>query len=231
MSSIRRVMSSRRNGARSRGPKTAEGKQRSARNATRHGLLARCVVLENESEEAFRKVIAEHVDCFDTPGGVGFGMIEEMASAYWRLRRLWAVETRLYNDAMAAEQSDDELARIAGAFKALAESPQFSVLHRYESRLHRMYQRAFHNSFLLREMNLPNEPSPISGHGRTNNHPGPSRRLAAAALLPAPSPDPAAPQDAAPAPDPRSLTPDPESLTPDPGSPTPDPPIPHPWRP
>ena len=40
---------SRANGARSRGPKTPEGKARSARNSLNHGLLARAILLEGES--------------------------------------------------------------------------------------------------------------------------------------------------------------------------------------
>ena len=35
-------------------------------------------------------------------------------------------------------------------------------MHRYETRLHLMYQRALHNLLLLRTAVIPNEPSPIS---------------------------------------------------------------------
>jgi hypothetical protein len=45
-----RAAASRQNGARSRGPKTAEGKARSAQNALKHGLCARrFVVLGDEA--------------------------------------------------------------------------------------------------------------------------------------------------------------------------------------
>jgi hypothetical protein len=53
MSSIRKIESSRANGALSRGPVTESGKQISSQNARRHALLARIVLLENESPDGF----------------------------------------------------------------------------------------------------------------------------------------------------------------------------------
>jgi hypothetical protein len=53
MSSLGRILSSRANGARSTGPVTAEGKRRSSQNATSHGLLARHIVMRDESPEGF----------------------------------------------------------------------------------------------------------------------------------------------------------------------------------
>jgi hypothetical protein len=45
----------------------------------------------------------------------------------------------------------------------LAASPELNLLHRYEARLHRMYQRALNNLAMLGEPELPKEPSPIPG--------------------------------------------------------------------
>jgi hypothetical protein len=71
MSSLRRIVSSRANGARSRGPLTAAGKDCSSTNALRHGLLAQCIVLENESDQAFHLLVAQHTDRFGPLDGVG----------------------------------------------------------------------------------------------------------------------------------------------------------------
>jgi hypothetical protein len=164
MSSLRRINASRANGARSRGPITAEGQERSSANAIRHGLLAKCVVLENESGPCFDDLVAQHTERFAPVDGVEFGMIEEMVAAYWRMRRAWAIENRLMEKALRNQPPGDEAARIAAAFSELAASPELNLLHRYEARLHRMYQRALYNLVFLGECELPNEPSPISEH-------------------------------------------------------------------
>ena len=110
----KQILASRRNGARSRGPKTEQGKQRSSTNAIRHGLLAKGVVLKNESEENFAAMLAQHVAKLSPADDVEQGAIEEMVAATWRLRRLWAIETQLLNDGIAKRPGTDEMRRIAG---------------------------------------------------------------------------------------------------------------------
>ncbi len=163
MSSNRRVTSSRANGARSRGPKTVEGKQRSSQNALRHGLLARCVVLPNESEEGFEVLLDQHEERLRASDGVELGLIEEMVAAAWRLRRTWAIETQTLENSLSAQPAGSEVQRITAAFSDPANAQQLNLVHRYETRLHMMFQRALHNLLLLRAA-VPNEPSPNSGH-------------------------------------------------------------------
>jgi hypothetical protein len=160
-SSKRRLLASRKNGALSRGPKTPEGKSRSSYNATRHGLLSNCIVLRNESREAFDDLLNQFVEHFGPLNDVEFGMIEDMASCYWRLRRVWAIETELLNSGMEKQPPGHEMARLASSFSELAVSPQLALLNRYEARLHRSFQRGLANLFLLREVKFPSEPNPI----------------------------------------------------------------------
>jgi hypothetical protein len=104
-------------------------------------------------------MMTQHIRKFGPADGVELGMIEEMAAAFWRLRRAWAIETSLMDQGVEAAQPRGEVARIAAAFSTLADSPQLALLHRYEARLHRMYQRAMNTFLLLHKTKLPNEPS------------------------------------------------------------------------
>jgi hypothetical protein len=162
MSSLRRVQSSRANGAQSKGPTTPAGKQRSSLNAIRHGLCAKCIVLDHESRENFLILLQQHVDLFQPANEVEFGMIEEMCAAYWRQRRAWSIETELLDKQIALQSGETGPERMAAAFDRLAASPTLSLLHRYETRLHLMYQRSLRTLAMLRDVTPPNDPSPIS---------------------------------------------------------------------
>ena len=164
MSSLRRILASQANGALSKGPVTAQGKRRSSQNATTHGLLAGQIVMHDESPEGFQAVLKDHLGRLQPADGVEFGLIEEMVASHWRLRRSWAIETRLLENETDAQPSGDPLDRMANAFKDLAAEPALGLMHRYQTRLHLNYQRALYNMLLLRAATVPNEPSPISEH-------------------------------------------------------------------
>jgi hypothetical protein len=170
MPSLKLTLAARANGARSLGPITPEGKRRSSQNAIRHGLLARCIVMENESRASFDALLGQYLDRLQPADGVEFGFIEEMVAAYWRMRRAWAIETRLFENCVAAQPPGDEVDRMAAAFTELAASPGLGLMHRYETRLHCNCQRAIHNILLLRAA-IPNEiawPADVATPGNEN---------------------------------------------------------------
>jgi hypothetical protein len=163
----KRAIASRANGAKSRGPKSIDGKRRSSANSIRHGLLAKCVVLQNESENVFGQFFDEHLQKLNPADGIEYAMVEEMAAAAWRLRRIWKIESTLFNKAIDRSTADTEAGRTADAFSALASGNQLQLLDRYESRLHRMYQRSLKTLLDLRKVPEvqphpePNEPKLI----------------------------------------------------------------------
>jgi hypothetical protein len=130
--------------------------------------------MEKESLESFEALLTQHLDSLQPADGVEFGMVEEMVSSYWRMRRAWAIETRMLEDASNAQAESDPVGSIAAAFTSLAASPALALMHRYETRLHLVYQRSLHNLMLLRALAVPNEPSPISGHSNPSLQPAPT---------------------------------------------------------
>jgi len=175
MSSEKRIAASRANGALSRGPKTPEGKARSARNATRHGLLARVIVLEQEPKDGFLEVAQSYSSVFAPRNEVEADMVDEMVATSWRLRRTWAIENRYFDTAMANQDGPCATERLMTAWGGLVEEKRLDLLHRYETRLHMMYQRAFRNLVALRKSraaDLPVGPGatrPIPNEPRMSN--------------------------------------------------------------
>ena len=105
MSSDRKSEAARINGAKSHGPVTPEGQRprpegraRSSQNSIRHGLAAKSVVLPSESREQFQLLLDSHIDEFEPQSEVEMEMVEALAVARWRLRRVWTLETNLFTN-------------------------------------------------------------------------------------------------------------------------------------
>jgi len=96
MTSPRQIDANRRNAKLSTGPVTEEGKQRSRRNALRHGLTAETIidVLEDsEDYAAFEMAVAAD---FEAASAVERELVLRLASLLWRLRRATAIESGLF---------------------------------------------------------------------------------------------------------------------------------------
>ena len=91
-----RAEASRRNGARSRGPKTAEGKARSAQNALKHGMRAeKHVVLPDEDAGEFEALEAAILAELAPVGALQTVLARRVAVAAWRLERADRMEAEV----------------------------------------------------------------------------------------------------------------------------------------
>jgi hypothetical protein len=91
-----RAEASRRNGARSRGPKTPEGKARASRNALKHGLrAAKHLVLPAEDPGAFGALEAALLEELAPEGAIQTVLARQVVSAAWRLARVERMEAEL----------------------------------------------------------------------------------------------------------------------------------------
>ena len=174
-----RASASRRNGAKSRGPKTPQGKLNSSRNGLRHGILSRSVVLPDcESRKRFFALLESLNAELQPETGIESTLVENMAIARWRQMRLWTMETAGLTHQMRTQRPSasnpaadpaieyDSPTRAALAFRALSDqSRSLELMNRYETRFERQYARALDRFLDFRARRkppqnafLPNEP-------------------------------------------------------------------------
>src|ERR1700676_1677483 len=96
MTSFRQIEANRRNAIRSTGPSTEEGKQRTRRNAVRHGLCAETVIEMVENIDDYRAFEAAVIADYDAQSAVERELVLRLASLLWRLRRATAIESGLF---------------------------------------------------------------------------------------------------------------------------------------
>jgi len=159
------------NGAKSRGPTTAEGKEKSSRNAIKHGLTAGTgnILLDSEDpdefEEIFNKLQGIHAPATPSENDI----VEEMVAARWRIRRMWTIETNLFNVEILSQQAKTEAPgpgiHLAMAYRALSDdSRSLALASRYEARLQRLYDRAYKTLRELqqaRKLETPEQPHTV----------------------------------------------------------------------
>ena len=93
MTTNAQIKANRKNAKKSTGPRSDEGKTRSAKNSLKHGLLARDTVMPGEDPADFdRQLSALEADIQPT-NSLEFELVRQMADAQWRMRRLTRLET------------------------------------------------------------------------------------------------------------------------------------------
>ena len=180
-SSQRKIASAQANGAKSRGPTTASGKQSSAGNALAHGLTARTVVLFNEPADQYQAQLRDYLDHFRPQSKPEDDLVHQLAAAHWRVARYAGVESGLLEQRMHDQEDrygnelegQPEHHRLALAFKALSgDNSSLALLNRYQARLNHEYQRILKSLIQMQTMRvkesnkakLPNEPNPAFEH-------------------------------------------------------------------
>jgi hypothetical protein len=96
MTSWRQFQANRLNALKSTGPRTDEGKRTSRRNALRHGLTAETVIDGLEDSEDYRGFEAAIIADYDAETAIERELVLRLASLLWRLRRIIAIETDLF---------------------------------------------------------------------------------------------------------------------------------------
>jgi hypothetical protein len=119
MSTQAQINSNQVNAQHSTGPVTAAGKARSARNALRHGLTSKDVVIPPGKEEAFRTLQNSLSVELQPEGAVQELVFRQLVHAAWNLERIRLMEA-------ATDIAD----------------PKFGLLLRYQAQAERSFHRA-----------------------------------------------------------------------------------------
>ena len=162
-----RAEAARANGALSHGPATDEGKARSSRNATKHGMNSRDVVLSGESQEGFDALLSDFAARYQPVGEIEQSFVFEMAAARWRLRRLVAMEAAVFEAEMERTlatpdtPSSSPAQALAIAYTNLAGGRALANIHRYETRLRKAYDHAFDQLTILQQTRAQTEAAAV----------------------------------------------------------------------
>jgi hypothetical protein len=98
--SLAQIEAARRNGARSRGPVTPEGKAKASRNALKHGLAAlHHLVLEDEAPSELEELTARLLAEVGPASEIEARLVRRMAIAFWKGERAERIEVALFDAA------------------------------------------------------------------------------------------------------------------------------------
>ena len=131
------------------GPRTGRGKAASSRNARKHGLRSKDVLIPGESPEEFEYLLQELAGDLRPVGAVEEGLVELITSSMWRLRRARRIETsiymfrysQLYPDGEGSQEAHVTEEKALG-FEYVGAAGNIETLLRYETTIQRSMFRA-----------------------------------------------------------------------------------------
>ena len=106
MTSELKSATSRANGAKSHGPITPEGKEKSSQNSLNHGFTAKkTILLACENQGQFDTMRGDYTATYQPGSAVEEDLISEMVACRWRMQRLRLIETALIDSEMSPATS------------------------------------------------------------------------------------------------------------------------------
>ena len=149
MATSAQIAANRSNGAKSKGPKTDEGRAVASRNSLKHGLTAGQIVLMfGEGEDDFMRFHHQMRDALSPGDAVEEQLVERIVISAWRLRRAYRAEAGTMNDELDEVRKYRVRNEIVGkepphpgvAFRDAA--GQLETISRYEATIERAMRRA-----------------------------------------------------------------------------------------
>ncbi len=168
MATQKQTNANRQNAKKSTGPRTREGKRRASRNATKHGLSAKEVLLPGEDAAEFERLRDGFIEVLEPRNEVELALVPQMVAAEGRMRRVDRVERitiehRIHREGHLRADDlegvpDDKIDERLSGILFYAESVQGDAVSKY-ARYSNAFNRQFHRAYkLLQERQVEPEP-------------------------------------------------------------------------
>ncbi len=174
MRSAAQIEASKKNGAKSKGPVTTEGRARSSQNAVRHGLTShKSVIIDGESKEEWEQFQHEFLVKFQPRDFVEERLVIEMAVCRWRLERIWKMQVSVLDQGIAEEfpiieeQYDQADMALVQASAYVSRKLDLQSLDQLETRITRRFERALRTYNEIRAQ----FPPPTESDNKLQNEP------------------------------------------------------------
>jgi hypothetical protein len=159
MASEKQVAANRANANRSTGPKTKAGKAQSRKNAWKHGLTAKALVINGENPKDFELLRAAYEVQFKPQNALQLELVERLAVTTWRLRRIPVFEVALIEarraqvNVLRFSDKIENQAELTGKALIIDSRNQDSLgkLSRYEAALLNVFNRTLHQLMLIQD--------------------------------------------------------------------------------
>ena len=97
MATEKQIIANKQNAQFATGPKTANGKEVVSKNAIKHGIFTKDLIvsseIENESADEYQSILNNLFDCLIPCNQMESLLVEKIAADFWRLRRTIRFET------------------------------------------------------------------------------------------------------------------------------------------
>ena len=162
------LIAARTNGAKSKGPVTAQGKSRLCQNRMVHGFRSNSITLVNEDRDAYDRHLDAYLSRYTPIDKTEEDLVGLLASNMWQIMRNNSIEISLFELEMAAVQHKinghyeglDQYGLLALAFKKSAGDNALELLRRYKSTAERAYHRAFQALEQIQKDRQPKQTAP-----------------------------------------------------------------------
>ena len=109
MATQAQIEANRNNAKHSTGPRTAEGRSVSSRNALQHGMDAASIVIPGEDPAAYERLAADYQSDLAPQSALEQFQVDTIIRADWQRRRLKRIETKLYRAILAEGATPEDI--------------------------------------------------------------------------------------------------------------------------